>query len=107
MNFNKQALTRSIGKKLLATKRNSPHIFFVGGVLGVIGAGVLACRATLQLEDRLDELKSDLDLVKKIQESDKADPSAKYLLYVSGKSAVTVGKLYAPAIIVGTILLPL
>lgn len=103
MNINKQALARNFSKKLLTAKRNSPHFFFVGGVIGIVGSGFLACRATLQLEDRLDGIRSDLDAVKKIEENPNVDASAKYLLYVSGKSFVTIGRLYAPAIIVGGI----
>lgn len=103
MNINKQALTRNLSKKLLTAKRNSPHFFFVGGVIGIVGSGILACRATLQLEDRLDAIRSDLDAVKKIEENPNVDASAKYLLYVSGKSFVSIGRLYAPAIIVGTV----
>lgn len=104
MKFNTQALTRNIGRKVLATKRNSPHIFFIGGVVGVIGSGVLACRATLQLEEKIDEIKSDLDAVKKIKENNgDIDVSVKYLTYVSVKSVGVIGKLYGPSIILGAV----
>jgi hypothetical protein len=105
MKLNKQAFTRSIGRKVLAAKRNSPHIFFVGGVAGVVGSAFLACRATLQLEDKLDGIKSDLDAVKKIKENtaDDVDVSIKYLTYVSVKSVGVIGRLYGPSIVLGAV----
>ncbi len=57
-------MTRSIGRTVLTAKKNSPHIFFVGGVVGVVGSAVLACRATLKLEEKLDEIKNDVDIHK-------------------------------------------
>ncbi len=65
-NLISQRVTRNIGRKILTTKKNSPHIFFVGGVIGVVGSAVLACRATLKLEENLDEIKRDVDTVKEM-----------------------------------------
>lgn len=105
MKLSTQALTRNIGRKTLVLKKNSPHIFFVGGVVGVVAAGVLACRATLQLEAALDDIRSDLDAVKKINTGDSnVDNPQKpyqYVAYVSVKSAVVFGKLYGPSVLLG------
>ncbi len=60
-------VTRSIGRKILKVKKNSPHIFFVGGVVGVVGSTVLACRATLKLEKTLDDIKKDFDVVEELK----------------------------------------
>ena len=53
--------TRSIGRLVLKSKKNSPHIFFALGVAGAVGSTVLACRATLKLEETLDEIQEDID----------------------------------------------
>ena len=103
-----QSVTRSIGRKVLIAKKNSPHIFFVGGVAGVVGSTVLACRATLKLEATLDELKSDIDMVKEICNTNKNLPNQKQepykeVAYVCVKSAVVLGKLYGPSVTVGAI----
>lgn len=108
-----QNVTRSIARQVLLTKKNSPTIFFVGGIVGVIGAGVLACRATLKLEKNLDEIKRDFDDVKEqkaLAESGDAplmkyDEKAYYqsLGRVYARSAVKIGKLYGPSVIVGGI----
>ncbi len=104
-----QSVTRTIARQILLSKKNSPHIFFVGGVIGIIGSGVLACRATLKLEDTLDEVKKDLDIVKALH--DNPAPGSQYpeqehhkdLGYVYGKSAVHLGRLYGPAIALGAV----
>lgn len=105
MKFNTQGITRSIGRKVLLTKKNSPHIFFVGGVVGVVGSAVLACRATLKLEDKLDEIASDLEALKALNEGklNGKDASFKHTGYVIVKSAGTIGKLYGPSLVLGTV----
>ena len=98
-------ISRFVGRRVLETKKNSPHIFFVGGIVGVVGGTVLACKATLKLEDTLDEIKKDLQEVKEHTQSPKYSDQDhnKDLLYVYSKSAVRLGKLYGPAIVVGGI----
>ena len=106
MKFN--AITRSIGRSALKTKKNSPHIFFGLGLIGVVGSTVLACRATLKLEETLDEAKKDLDVVKALATkatSAKTEYSEqeyyKDLGYVYTKSVVKLAKLYGPAVAIG------
>lgn len=108
MKFISQNITRSIARKILVTKKNSPHIFFVGGVVGAVGSAVLACRATLKLEAALDEIKHDVDMVKELVDSDenvrniqKGQEGYKDVGYVYIKSAVVLGKLYGPSIVIG------
>lgn len=103
------SVTRAIGRKVLTTKKNSPHIFFVGGVIGVVGGAVMACRATLKLEKTIDEIHTDIESVRMLNENHPVGPNYteqdyyKDLLYVYTKSAVKIGKLYGPSIAVGTI----
>lgn len=107
MKFVPEKLTRSIGRAILKSKKNSPHIFFVGGVIGVVGAGFLACRATLKLEENLDEIKQDFTDLKLMRNSkDVVYPDKVYyndLGIVYCKSAVRLGKLYGPALIIGSV----
>lgn len=105
MKFSKQALTRNIGRKVLVAKKNSPHIFFVGGVVGVVGSAVLACRATLKLEEKLDEIREDLEAAKTLDNLDQNQPGRdvphKHLAFVSARTAMTFGRLYGPSVILG------
>lgn len=104
-------LSRTIARQVLLTKKNSPHIFFVGGVAGLFGSTFLACRATLQLDEKLDDIKADLDTVKSLHNEPMGDQGVypdekeyyKDLLHVYGKSAKSLGRLYGPSLAVGAV----
>ena len=106
MNLN--VITRSVGRAVLKTKKNSPHIFFGVGAIGVIGSTFLACRSTLKLEETVDEVKKDVEDVRDMANRVK-DSGAKYteedfykdLGYVYIKSVLKVARLYGPSILLG------
>ena len=87
------AARRALSREALLVRKNSPHIFFVAGVAGVIGGTVLACRATLKLEKTLDECKNDLRDVK----FEIAEPDGKAVAVVYAKNSLKIAKLYAPS----------
>lgn len=98
-----ESLTRGLGKYNLTLRQHSPTLFFVGGVVGMIATTVLAARATLKLEETLDENRKKTDEVKHFQnerysEEDREQDTA--ILYV--RSALAVAKLYAPAVLLGS-----
>lgn len=103
LKINTQGITRKVGRKVLVVKKNSPHIFFVGGIVGVVGSTVLACRATLKLEEKLDDIKKDVDAVKSIKngELEGVEASYKHFTYVSVKSIGVIGRLYGPSVLLG------
>lgn len=107
MKFVPDKVTRSVAKKVFVAKKNSPHIFFVGGVAGVFVSTVLACRATLHLEDALDEIKTDIDSVKAMGKSETRNPDYteeayyKDLGFVYGKAGGKLTKLYGPSAVIG------
>jgi hypothetical protein len=110
MKYVPKAVTQAVARKIHQAKRNSPHIFFAAGVVGVIGGAVLASRATLKLEETLDEIKEDIDAVKDMStRASLQDPGYtehdyhKDLGYVYGKSAVAIVKLYGPSVLVGAV----
>lgn len=107
-----ETVTRAVGNKILQTKINSPHILFAAGVAGVVGSTVLACRATLRLEETLDSVKTDVDAVKtKIDAASNADEVLphvetefrKELSVVYTKAAIDVGRLYGPSLALGAV----
>ena len=82
---------------VLKAKKNSPHIFFVGGIAGVLTSTVLACKATLKLEDVLDEAKEDIGTVKALGEGSREQGTTyidkeyhRDLGYVYGKTAFNI-----------------
>jgi Family of unknown function (DUF6353) len=100
------SLTRGFGRQILVLKKESPHIFFVAGVIGSITSTVLACRATLNLSVTLDKINKDLSEVKQTKEigveNTYTDMNYKQdLAYVYVKGGLQIAKLYGPAVIVG------
>ena len=95
-----------IGRKLahsaLLAQKNSPGVLFGVGVVGMVGSTVLACRATLKMEEVLYESQRKLHTAKHLEHpeySEKDRGRDTTLIYV--QTGVKIARLYAPAIIVG------
>jgi Family of unknown function (DUF6353) len=107
MKFVPKAVSLKIGRQILVSQKNSPTILFVGGVVGVVATTVLACRATLKLEDILEDSKKKLEL----SHTYKDDISIEYaeqdrrkdvaLIYV--KNVGSIVRIYGPSIAIGTL----
>lgn len=96
--FIPKKITRSVTRRTVVLKHNSPHIFFGLGVVGAVGATVLACRATLKLSDTLEEIKTEVEAVKTHAPE---EHQSRDLAYVYGRGTARVVRLYGPAVIVG------
>jgi hypothetical protein len=101
-------VSRIIARQGLVLRKNSPHIFFGAGVVGAVGSTVLACRATLKLEETLDNLQVHHNNLQAVKEGlDKGlgtitrEEYVKECAAVYTKSAVELTKLYGPAVVVG------
>ncbi len=94
------AVSQKVFKSALLLKQNSPKIMFVGGVAGAITSTVLACRATLKLSEALPDMRDNIRSVDGI-ENETERKRATTMVYAV--NAGTVAKLYAPAVIVGTL----
>jgi hypothetical protein len=112
MKFIPDAIGRKIASTGLLANENAPKILFIGGVVGMVGSTVLACRATLKLEDVLDEVEGNIqkeEQVKAYVASGQAKEGTTYpdkeykrkLLSIQVRGAGSVAKLYAPSVIVG------
>lgn len=95
--------TRIIGRTSLVLSKHAPTILTVAGTAGFIGTTVLASKATLKLEETVAEEASLLVKVHEAQEegklTDKDATHDKVVLYT--RMATKLGKLYAPALILG------
>lgn len=104
------SVTRSLGRKVLTLKKNSPHIFFAAGIAGSLTSTILACKATLKLNEAIDDLNHEVTQVKGL-EANVADETKEYtendymkdLGYVYGKHSVRIARLYAPSVVIGVI----
>ena len=82
--------------------QNSPKIFFVGGVAGMVGTAVLASRATLKVDTVITEAQVKLSEIKKMQHSTYSEEDRiKDRVIVISRSLIAITKLYAPAIVLG------
>lgn len=91
-------IVRGISTQKLLLQKNTPHILFGVGIVGVIGGTVLACRATLKSGPVLDEFKEDIEAVKR--DLSDTDHYQKDLAYAYIRGTTELVKLYAPAIVV-------
>lgn len=102
----KTVMTSKAGLALLKTQKHSPTILFGIGVIGVVGATVLACKATLHLEeDVLDPIDDEREAAEEaLADADVAYSEKQYnsdLKKLKFKLALGITRQYAPAIVVG------
>lgn len=100
MKFVPTKVSNTLARQLLKTQKNSPTILFIAGVTGAVTATVLACKATLELEEVLAEGRLDREIIK--EQKDKTDSQIdKEVSYVVVRSSVKVIKLYGPSVLIG------
>lgn len=98
----KNTVTSKAGRTILLGKKHSPVILFGAGVAGVIGTTVLACRATLKVDEILDDAdKKRLQIKTMVVEDYTAKDRNKDLRYLQIQTMFNVAKLYAPAALLG------
>jgi hypothetical protein len=99
------AISRKVADKALLSRKHSPTILLGVGLTSMVGSTVLACRATLKMEDVLETIENDLKTSKGVRDlhpdkySEKDRKQDVAVIYVRG--VVSVVKLYAPAIVLG------
>lgn len=105
----KEKLVRGFYKTEMKVKKHSPEILATVGVVGVVASGVLACKATLKVNDIVDDAKEDIDKIKAVeadpQYEDKytVEDAKKDLAIVYCQAGIKLVKLYAPAVALGTV----
>lgn len=112
MNFSNAIQTAkfAIGRGGLILKKYSPEILTAAGVIGTVGSTVLACKATLKVEDILDEAKKKSNLINAVHDGE-IEVDAEYtdkdyskdLLVNRTQTAIKLIKLYGPAISLGAL----
>lgn len=102
-------ITRAFHKGVFQIKKHSPEILIVAGVVGTVASGVLACKATLKVNEVLDDAKVDIDRIHTAKEKGVTEAGQEYheedhqkdLAIVYVQTGVKLAKLYAPAVILG------
>ena len=104
MKFLPDAVGRKVARQILVGRKHSPAILFVGGVAGVITSTVMACKATLRIEDVLKDTQNKQEAVRELKHDDYSeDDRKKDLAYLQIRNVVAITKLYAPSVIVGVV----
>lgn len=101
----KNALTSNVGRQILHAQKHSPAVLFGIGVVGVVTATALACRATLKLDEVLErhaETMEQIDIsVEDGLEGYSEEDAVRDKAIVYLRMAMDVGRLYAPAVLIG------
>ena len=101
--------SRSVHKVGFTLKKHSPEILVVAGITGVVTSTVMACKATMKLNDILEEAKTEINQVKDYIETEAfaekhTEVEGRQALTLSyGKAGLKIAKLYAPSVALGTL----
>lgn len=98
----KNAITSKTARQVLVMRKHSPAILFAAGVAGVVGTVVLASRATLKLEEVLEEAQEDLEKTRTIEHPNYSDDDRRndqMLIFI--RTGATIARMYAPALVLG------
>lgn len=111
---NKTEIMKSVNgvasKTVMKLKKHSPEILVVAGIAGTVVSAVLACKATTKVAEILDETKGTLDTIHEGMETGAingqeytTEDGKKDTIVVYSQTGMKLAKLYAPAIILGTL----
>ena len=99
--------TRNLNRVIFKCKKHSPEILAITGTLGIVASGVMACKATLKINDILEETKETVELIRKTSEDENLadkyteEDSKKDLAIVYTQTSVKLIKLYGPSVVLG------
>lgn len=103
-------VTRTFHKIGFKLKKHSPEILVVAGVIGTVTSAVMACKATLKVNDVIDETKETIETIHDcIGKGLKTADGEEYTQEVANKDLTIVyiqtgwkfAKLYGPAVLLG------
>lgn len=101
----KNQITKTINNMGLQVKKHSPEILMVAGIVGTVTSAVLACKATLKVNNILEEKKETVENIHKCLEDKDIDyteeDSKKDLTILYSQTGVKLVKLYTPSILLG------
>ena len=103
-------MTRTFHKVGFKLKKHSPEILVAAGVIGTVTSAVMACKATLKVNDVIDETKETIETIHDcIGKGLKTADGEEYTQEVANKDLTIVyiqtgwkfAKLYGPAVLLG------
>jgi len=99
----------AISKAGFQVKKHSPEILVVAGVVGAVTSAVMACKATLKVEEIIDETKEKMDTIHESSEHGatpagidySAEDAKKDTVIVYTQTGIKLAKLYGPSVALG------
>ena len=104
----KEKMIRMYNNSKNMVQKHSPEILAGVGVVGVVASTVMACKATMKLNDILEESKETRDKIREVEanpryEEQYSHEDAKKDLTINyTQTGLKIAKLYAPAVILGS-----
>ena len=104
----KEKMIRMYNNSKNVVEKHSPEILAGVGVVGVVASTVMACKATMKLNDILEESKETRDKIKEVESNPRYkeeyshEDAKKDLTINYTQTAMKIAKLYAPAVILGS-----
>ena len=104
----KEKMIRLYNNTKNGVQKHSPEILAGVGVVGTVASAVIACKATLKLDDILAESKETRDKIKEVAANPRyekeysPDDAKKDLTINYVQTAMKIAKLYAPAVVLGS-----
>lgn len=111
----KTKLVANVGRTMsrvgLKMKKHSPELLVAAGVVGVVASTVMACKATLKVNEVLDEAHENIEKIHTATETGVTEAGTEYyeedskkdLAIVYTQSGMKLAKLYGPAVVVGVV----
>lgn len=104
-------VSRSLNKVGFQLKKHSPEILIAVGVVGTVASAVMACKATLKVNEITEEHKKNVDAVHEATEKGctavgidySVEDSKKDLTTIYAQTGIKIAKLYAPAVALGVL----
>ena len=99
------SITRSFNNVGFRLKKHSPEILVVAGIVGAVATTVMACKATLKVNEVLEETKENVDKIHERADQHPdvypAEDAKKDLCIVYAKTGLNFVKLYGPSVLLG------
>ena len=103
-----KAMTNTMNKASFKIRKHSPEILLISGIVGVIGSGIMACKATTKASEITSEARDQLDKIHDCMNNTDLVSSGKYtsddakkdIAIVYTQTAIKFIKLYGPSVAV-------
>lgn len=104
-------LTRAVSKAAFQVKKHSPEILIVTGAVGAVVSTVMACKATLKVEEVLAETNEKMEAIQEAKEHEATpvgldyskEDAQKDTIIVYTQTGLKLIKLYGPAVALGAL----